>query len=752
MTAGALYLTSAALAQTASTSASSKKDDDVQKMIPFEVSAVKSPGPYIQDTAVSVTKFAVPLIDVPQNIVVFNREFLDDLNVGEMRYALAYNAALQGGVYSIGASYRGFSNQEKLRDGFKMSTFFDYPSIHFESIELLKGPSAVIYGRTEPGGITNYVTKRPVPGKNFAVFNFGIGDNNGNLRQNFSFDINTSLSTGGATPLDLRLTGATQQFEDFISGSTENGKQPQNSIRLAASYWLTDRTRLFVSYLFYERHYFTQFGRYAAFGVTVPQADGGAKPFALTYGRDPFEDYGYGRDFYWQYNDTTAILDHKISSSLDFRAAFSMHKRTNEDYLINVAATTLAGQGAIRQTNINKNKSDVFTPDAQAHVIWKPTTHQHLLLGYSRNWNYGDSKQWFQQRNPDGTPFGRTYNPAIGIPRSLPADVVYIPTAWDRDTRDYQSLVANYLGGFLDNKLHIMAGLARNSVKVTDRTTIFRAQRPKFSISDTNPQLGVIYKLTPEWSAFALASQSSQFNNATQNSFGDFFGPITGDGIEAGLKFTMNKGRINGNITYYNTNQANNIVFDPLANSRSYAQSVAAGTPNPALRGDNVAGGTTHADGFEFDLNAALTPQWSVNFSAAHNDQRFKKNPDPVLQGTRLSGLEPNRMSVYSRYSFDEGAAKGWFVGGGAIWVEKFYGGFSPGSNRTKTYWRDGQLRLDLLAGYKFKAFGRENQIKISGFGINEPKAFASGFNVAANNVYYLNAKAIWYLDYQVKF
>ncbi len=280
MTAGALYLTSAALAQTASTSASSKKDDDVQKMIPFEVSAVKSPGPYIQDTAVSVTKFAVPLIDVPQNIVVFNREFLDDLNVGEMRYALAYNAALQGGVYSIGASYRGFSNQEKLRDGFKMSTFFDYPSIHFESIELLKGPSAVIYGRTEPGGITNYVTKRPVPGKNFAVFNFGIGDNNGNLRQNFSFDINTSLSTGGATPLDLRLTGATQQFEDFISGSTENGKQPQNSIRLAASYWLTDRTRLFVSYLFYERHYFTQFGRYAAFGVTVPQADGDARAAA----------------------------------------------------------------------------------------------------------------------------------------------------------------------------------------------------------------------------------------------------------------------------------------------------------------------------------------------------------------------------------------------------------------------------------------------------------------------------------------
>ena len=747
--AGVLCLTTASVAQTAST----KKDDGIEKMTPFEVSGRKTPGPYLQEEVISVTKFAVPLIDVPQNIFVFTRQFMEDLNIGEVRYALAYNASLQGGVYSVGGSYRGFSNQEKLRDGFKMSTFFDYPPIHFERIELLKGPSAVIYGRTEPGGITNYVSKRPVPGANFAIFNFGIGDNNGNLRQSYSFDINTSLATPGGTPLDLRLTGATQQFEDMISGSTSEGKQPQNSIRLAATYWLTDKARLYVNYLYYSRNYYSQFGRYASFAVGVPQATAGKTiPFSIVYGRDAFEDYSTGRNFNWQYNDTTAILDYKVASNIDFRAGFSMHKRTNEDYLVNVAATTLAGAGAIRITNVNKNKNDVFTPDFQAHVVWKPGADHNVLFGYSRNWLYSDVKQWFQQRNPDGTAFGRTFNPAQGIPQALPADIIYVPTAWDKETRDFQSLIFNYHGGFLDNKLHVMAGVAHNSIDVDDRTTFFRTARTRFKTNATNPQAGIIYKLTNEWSVFALGSQSTQYNNTTTDSFGNFFGPITGEGVEVGFKFAARGGRINGTATYYNTDQADNIVFDPLARSRSYQQSVTAGTPNPALLGDNVAGGTTHADGFEVDITAAVTPDWNLTFSYAHNNQTFKKNPDPVLKGTKISGLEPNKVAIYTRYDFNRGEAQGLFLGGGLIALEKIYGGFSPGSNRTKTFWRDGQTRIDMLLGYKFKAFGRDQQIKVTGFGLNKPKAFTSGFNTDTNDVYYLKAATIWYLDYQVRF
>lgn len=737
-------------AQTANAPAAGR--DETVQLIPFEVSAKRAPAPYVQDEVVSVTKFAVPLIDVPQNIFVFTRELLEDMSVGEMRYALAYNASLQGGPFSVGGSYRGFSNQEKLKDGFKMSAFFDYPPAHFERIELLKGPSAVMYGRTEPGGITNYVTKRPIPGRTFATFKLGIGKNNKQTRQHYEFDLNQSFTAPGAKTIDVRITGAHQEFEDMVSGSTANGKSPQDSIRIAATTWLTPQTRLYVNYLYYERLYHTQFGRYAAFAVTVPQTTPGhSLPFALAYGRDPFEDYGRGREFSWQYNDTQAILDHKFSNTLDFRFGFNLHKRTKEDYLLVVAADTTR-PGNIVQTNINKDKSDAWFPDAQANVIWKPAPGHNVLVGYSHNWFFTDDKVWNQQRNGDGTPFRRSYNPAQGIPGALPGDVAYINTAVNRTERAYGSWIANYHGAFADGRLQLMAGIAHNRVEESYPRTPTRPNPPRdFNTTDTNPQIGAVYKLTPNYALFALASQSTQFS-ITQNSFGEYFGPVTGDGLEGGLKFQLAQNRVHGTLTYYYTEQSDVIVFDPLAESLAFRQSVQAGAPNPALRGDQVPGGTTSSEGFELDVSGAITPQWNVTFSYAHNDQKLKENPNPVLRGTRVVNNEPNRVGLWTRYDFAGDAAKGLFVGGGVVWFDKAYAGFAPASNNTRTYWRDGTTRLDVILGYRFRALGRDQQIKLSGFGINQPRSFTAGYNPAVNDFYYLKSKPIWYLDYQITF
>ena len=752
MTAGSLCLPVASRAQTAPP-APTPKVEDVQKMTPFEVSDKKSKGAYVQEDVTSVTKFAVALIDVPQNIFVFNRAMLDDLNTGFVRHSLTYNASLQGGLWTSGGSYRGFSNQEKLTDGFKTSAFFDYDSIHYERAELLKGPSAVMYGRTEPGGITVYTTKKPIPGATFATFNLGTGKINGNTRKSYTMDVNDSFGAPGESPLNVRVTAATREYMDTRDSATANGAQNQSSARIAASYWLTNSTRLYASYLYAKQNFESQFGRYASFAVTVPQATPGASiPFSLLYGRDPLEDYGYGRIFTWTFNEVQFILDQKITKDLDFRFGFNQHKRTNEDLLLNLAATTVNGQGAIAQTGINKNKNDAKFPDVQAHFMWRPMADQNILVGVSKNWAYEKVNQWFQQRNPDGTPFRRVYIPADGIPRSLPADVVYIPTLHTNDPRTYTSLIVNYLGGFFGNRLHVMAGVARNKTDTKYIASDIPVRPPDFSTTDTNPQVGVIYKITPEVSVFALTSQSTQFT-LTRDSFNHYFGPVTGKGGEGGLKFAFKDGRFNGTLTYYNVDQKNNVVFDPLAKSFLYQQSVSAGTPNPALLGDNVATGTTNSNGVEFELNGLIMPNWNVTFSYAHNDQTFKSDPLAIKQGTKVPALEPNKATLMTRYDLTEGEAKGLFGGGGLIYIDKVYGGFSPGSNNTKTYWAKGGYRLDIFAGYKFKAFGRAQQIKLQAIGLNEPlSTYSAGFNPAINDRYYTKGKAIYNLDYTVTF
>ena len=194
-------------------------------------------------------------------------------------------------------------------------------------------------------------------------------------------------------------------------------------------------------------------------------------------------------------------------------------------------------------------------------------------------------------------------------------------------------------------------------------------------------------------------------------------------------------------------------MFDPLAKSFQYQQTVTAGTPNPALLGDNVAAGTTASKGFEFEINGSITADWGVTFSYAHNDQIFKKNPLAVVQGTKVGGVEPNRLTMYNRYNFDSMGAKGLYAGLGLIYIDKIYGGFSPGSNNTKTNWAKGGLRADVMAGYRFQWLGRGNEIRLQAINANSPETFRSGFDPAKNDAYaYLKAKPSLNIDYTIRF
>ena len=59
---------------------------------------------------------------------------------------------------------RGFAQDEILYDGLKGNPFgnFSIPQLFtIEQVQVLKGPSGAIYGAGEPGGVINYVTKKP---------------------------------------------------------------------------------------------------------------------------------------------------------------------------------------------------------------------------------------------------------------------------------------------------------------------------------------------------------------------------------------------------------------------------------------------------------------------------------------------------------------------------------------------------------------------------------------------------------------
>jgi catecholate siderophore receptor len=131
----------------------------------------------------SLTKLTEPLRDVPQSIVTVPRELLDDRGVTTLNEALRMvpGITLGAGEFSWqgnNPNIRGFnSRNDMFLDG--MRDFGSYPRDPFnlETVEVLQGPSSMIFGRGSTGGAINQVSKRPLSDALTSVSFNGGSDN-----------------------------------------------------------------------------------------------------------------------------------------------------------------------------------------------------------------------------------------------------------------------------------------------------------------------------------------------------------------------------------------------------------------------------------------------------------------------------------------------------------------------------------------------------------------------------------------------
>ncbi|MFX4673876.1 TonB-dependent receptor plug domain-containing protein, partial [Acinetobacter baumannii] len=113
----------------------------------------------------TATKSGAPTLETPYTVNIVSRELLDLRNVSNIGEAAETISGVQRTIGFSGNQrfrIRGFQNISTLRDGFRQSV--SQPEIDLqgvESIEVLKGPASALYGRFEPGGVINFVSKRP---------------------------------------------------------------------------------------------------------------------------------------------------------------------------------------------------------------------------------------------------------------------------------------------------------------------------------------------------------------------------------------------------------------------------------------------------------------------------------------------------------------------------------------------------------------------------------------------------------------
>ena len=120
---------------------------------------------FITSVSQSVTKTVTPLRDIPQAVEIVNRELIDSQAVRSMQDAL-YNVTAVSVAQGEGRRdqffIRGFSAiGDQYVDGIRDDALYYRDLANIEQIEVVKGPSAALFGRGSSGGIINRVTKKP---------------------------------------------------------------------------------------------------------------------------------------------------------------------------------------------------------------------------------------------------------------------------------------------------------------------------------------------------------------------------------------------------------------------------------------------------------------------------------------------------------------------------------------------------------------------------------------------------------------
>jgi iron complex outermembrane receptor protein len=125
------------------------------------------------------------LLEVPQSISIVNQQEMEARGVITVNEALRYTPGVQTDEYGVEPRFdwlkiRGFDAQTFgiFRDGMRFNSLAGkLDPFELESVEILKGPSSVLYGEIPPGGLINQVTKRPEANRHTLVEgNFGAYD------------------------------------------------------------------------------------------------------------------------------------------------------------------------------------------------------------------------------------------------------------------------------------------------------------------------------------------------------------------------------------------------------------------------------------------------------------------------------------------------------------------------------------------------------------------------------------------------
>lgn len=512
------------------------------------------------------TKTDTPLREVPQSVSVIERREMDLRGVRNLNEATRYTAGVlpesQGIDNRVDDLYiRGFDagsfGANVMLDGLRAPSDSSlswnrtsFNTWNLERVEVLKGPSSVLYGQLAPGGMVNQVSKLPTLGEE-QVVQLQV---DGHGRRQTAFDLG---GANGDENVLWRLVGL------YGDGATQirHTDHEQWFIAPSATMYFNDHaTRLTLHGMYQKDRGGSTFQFLPYQGTVVPAAEGYIKnttflgePDWNTYNRDIWT---AGWQLEHQFNNAW-----KFSQNARYTHVDSLYRATVGNGVRGAALTNLntliGGRILNRRAVQGEGDSDAQTIDTRIEGKFGtgPLTHT-MIAGF--DWQKTD---WTFLRQ------AATVSPAviaINVYDPVYSHYDFEPTlAKQMSTRETDSQYGVYLQDqiALDRWRFTLGG--RQDWTRMDSLNRLTGVRQVTRDEAFTGRAGVTYLFDNGLAPYFSYSESFQPTGGTTRA-GNAFKPTTGTQWEAGLKYEPRY--IDGMITLsaYELSQQNVLTADPL--------------------------------------------------------------------------------------------------------------------------------------------------------------------------------------------
>jgi catecholate siderophore receptor len=621
----------------------------------------------------TATKGSAALRDIPQSVNVVPQQLIKDQGARSMQDALRN---VPGLAFSSGDGQRdqviirGFTAiADQFVDGVRDDALYFRDLSNIESVEVLKGPSAVLYGRGSSGGLINRVTKKPKFGDTFGEVTVSFGSYG---LKRVETDLNTQLGESVALRLNLAKESSgsyrDQQFNDRYSMA------PSLALNISAD------TKLLLQYNQATDKRLTDFGIPALNGRPVDV------PASTYYGSSTARKDDTSTS---HVSGLSSVFDHRFSDKLKVRnvTRFSDYKldryNTNSSGLVNpVAQTVQLSRGSIfRDESSWFNQTD-FTYKTQLSGL-----KHEILFGME----VGQQQRRSQSIQTGVFTTVNIFNPGTVVIPPVTAAVLNADAAIPAHT------LQNIFGLYVQDQVTFakdfkaLLGVRFDQFKQNTRfdRKLATLERTDNSFS---PRAGLVWQPSDSQSYYASYSRSFQPSAETfalaANNVAN--APEVTRNLEVGAKLDFFEGALSTTAALFNLQRTNIKNTDPA---------------NPAVQ-INV--GTQRTNGLELTANGRLPGKWDISAGYAFLDGKMVQSiattaslQIPVVAGGvpalgKTAALTP-RNSAFLWAMKDLG--HGFNAGGGLNYVGNYF------TSLTNLVTVPSYVTADLAANYKTKQY-----------------------------------------------